>query len=541
MKMIHQTWDDFLESQKKIVIITTGKERTKIGANLIDLMLASLYTYKTYTNKSRLSVIIDEISFLNLSGSGTISSLARASRQTKISLILASQDFMKEKLNEYIGNFNMNIFFQPTDCNIISNYINSPEIDSSILSNLETGECVVVGNMCNRFKKSNCHSILSGKTAEFIGSQYYPIEVPAPCVETNDKSKETFVPEKSKIIPINRLKRRNPKGVMHNNKNNSKNNDEAQISNIKAPQDIQLFSDSKPKTYINVKVLVADTTTYELNCEHGLSLYIEYNGKKILLDAGQTKLFAENAKYMLIDLSEIDYAVLSHGHYDHSDGFATFFEMNPMATVYARNEINERYFSSDKYGNIHEISVSSKVKACLERFTFIDKNIKISEGIYLVSHNTPNLSSIGEKNKLYRLDYTTSTYIEIEDPYVGDDFRDEQSLVFDTPKGLIIFNSCSHGGVENIIREVKEFCDNKPIYAYIGGFHMSKTVYEHGYSHEICNLSDNEIIELCDFIKKENIAHIYTGHCMDECGFKKLKEHLGNIVFRLITGLSFDL
>lgn len=77
---------------------------------------------------------------------------------------------MKDKLNDYIGNFNMKIFFQPTDCKIVTNYINSPEIDSNLLSELETGECVVVGNLYNKFKKSNCHSILSGKTAEFIGS-----------------------------------------------------------------------------------------------------------------------------------------------------------------------------------------------------------------------------------------------------------------------------------------------------------------------------------------------------------------------------------
>lgn len=397
MKVIHQNWSDFLESKKKIVIITTGKERTTIGANLIDLMLASLYAYKTYTHKARLSVIIDEISFLNLSDSGTISSLARASRQTKISLILASQDFMKEKLNKYIGNFNTNIFFQPTDCNVVANYINSPEIDSRLLSELETGECVVAGNLYNKFNGSNCHSILSGKTAEFIGSQYYPIETPALCAETSDGNKETSVSEKSKIMTIKNLKYRKPKEVMHNNRKNFQNNDEVKIYDIKTPQDIQASSDDKPKTYINVKILVEDTTKYDLNCEHGLSFYIEYNGKKILLDVGRTKLFAENAKYMLIDLSEIDYAVLSHGHCDHSGGFKAFFEKNSTATVYARKEINERYFSGDKYGDIYEISVPYDVKACSERFTFIDKSIKISKGIYLVSYNTPNLSLIGEK------------------------------------------------------------------------------------------------------------------------------------------------
>lgn len=238
INITHQTWGDFLEKQKKIVIITTGKERNKIGANLIDLMLASLYAYKTHTGKPRFSVIIDEISFLNLSGSGTISSLARASRQTKISLILASQDFMKEKLNTYLGNFNMKVFFQPTDCNIVANYINSPEIDSNLLSALETDECVVVGNLYNKFKESNCHSILSGKTAEFIGSQYYPIELSVPCTE---KSVSVEIAEPVLCTEIN----------------DDVEETSASQKHIETKPDTQV--DIVAKTYLNVKVLIEDT------------------------------------------------------------------------------------------------------------------------------------------------------------------------------------------------------------------------------------------------------------------------------------------
>ena len=540
-----QTWSEFIDKQKKIVIITTEKERNKLGGNLIDLMLASLSAYKSYSESQRFTVIIDEISFLNLSGSSTINSFAREGRHKKISLLLASQDFMKEKLNDLFGNFGTMIFFKPTDEKTVSSYINSANVNSNTLSNLKTGELILKGNLFSKSQNKNKTTVFNGKTANFIGSSFYPSENTQESIPNNVKLSDYERNKGIKVKVSKRIKKEDSATSIE--KLGNKTYSPLQNPDITdSSQNIVTVAEHNipPKvsqSHLKVTVLIEDTTNYELESENGLSLYIEYNDKKILLDAGQTKLFAENAKYMLIDLSEIDYAVLSHGHYDHSGGFTAFFEKNPTATVYARKEINERYFSGNKYGDIHEISIPSDVKACSKRFTFINKSMKISEGIYLVSHNTPNLSSIGEKNNLYRLDCTTSIYIEIGDPYVVDDFIHEQSLVFDTPKGLIIFNSCSHGGVQNIIQEAKEFCDNKPVYAYIGGFHMNKTVYEYGYSHETCSFSDNEISELCNFIKKENIAHIYTGHCTGECGFQKLKEHLGDSVSRLTTGLSFDL
>ena len=69
--------------------------------------------------------------------------------------------------------------------------------------------------------------------------------------------------------------------------------------------------------------------------EHGLSLYIEAQGKKILFDMGQTDLFYKNALTLGIDLAEVDIAILSHGHYDHGGGLEKFLEINKKAPVYS--------------------------------------------------------------------------------------------------------------------------------------------------------------------------------------------------------------
>ena len=71
--------------------------------------------------------------------------------------------------------------------------------------------------------------------------------------------------------------------------------------------------------------LVENTSVNDaIKAEHGLSLYIESKNYKILFDMGQTDLFLKNAKRLGVDLSQVDIAILSHGHYDHGGGLEEF-------------------------------------------------------------------------------------------------------------------------------------------------------------------------------------------------------------------------
>lgn len=274
---------------------------------------------------------------------------------------------------------------------------------------------------------------------------------------------------------------------------------------------------------MKITVLIENTTQSELLCEHGLSLLIENKGKKILLDAGTTDKFLENARNMNLDLMDVDMCVLSHGHYDHSGGFYSYLQMNDVVKVYAMEKFDEEYFSSN--GGMHGIGVPENVlEAHRNRFVKVNTVTKIDEDIYLVPHTTLGLDKIGECTGLFK---------KSGNEIAPDDFAHEMSLVIDTVEGLTIFNSCSHGGFCNIIREVKAIFGDKNINAFVGGLHMKGM--KDGV--EYCTFSDEQIAEIAVTMEQEEIKKIYTGHCTGEVGFEKVRLVCGDDrVEKLYTG-----
>lgn len=279
---------------------------------------------------------------------------------------------------------------------------------------------------------------------------------------------------------------------------------------------------------MKVTVLVENTSCNHLKCEHGLSLLIEFNGKSYLLDAGSTDLFIENAQSMNVDILNVKCCILSHGHNDHSGGFVAYLKYNKTTTVYAMKTAFDRHYSGSN-GKIHEISVPSEiVMNDKDRFTFIDDVTIIDKNVYLVPHHTKDLALIGKRSQMY---------VKENDEYVYDDFSHELSLVFDTEKGLVIFNSCSHAGINNIIREIKDIFPKRKIYAFIGGLHLKGKKD----GQEICAYSNEEIKIIANDFLKEDIQALYTGHCTGKIGYQRLEKILNHKIHALTVGKVIDI
>ena len=204
--------------------------------------------------------------------------------------------------------------------------------------------------------------------------------------------------------------------------------------------------------------------SHELQTEHGLSFYIEYNNHKILCDMGATGVFADNARTLDIDLAECDFAFISHGHNDHCGGLEHFLENVEEKRVYIHSTItNEEYFSTRR-GTRRCLSCNHDLfNNYKERFHFLDTTTEITDGCFAVQCNEITapmpygncflLKNSGEKEE-------------------NDTFGHELSLAFVTDKGLVIVSPCSHCGALNIIHECKKATGCDKVHAYIGGLHF---------------------------------------------------------------------
>lgn len=230
-------------------------------------------------------------------------------------------------------------------------------------------------------------------------------------------------------------------------------------------------------------------------CEHGLSLYIETCGRKILFDMGQTEQFAENAAVLGVDLSAVDTAVLSHGHYDHGGGLKRFLAVNDRAPVYlSRYAFEPHYNGTEKY-----IGLDTSL-ADHPRLRFTDGVCGIGEGMTLYSCN--------ERERPHNPGSFGLTMLENGVP-VPDDFRHEQYLLIEENGRRILFSGCSHKGIADIVRW---FTPD----VLIGGFHFSK-------------ITSEELLEAYARDLDSFDTRYYTCHCTGEAPFRQMKRYMKHL------------
>ncbi len=235
----------------------------------------------------------------------------------------------------------------------------------------------------------------------------------------------------------------------------------------------------------------------KVKSEHGLSLYIETESHKILFDMGQTDLFYENASSLGIDLKNVDFAVLSHGHYDHGGGLKKFLEINCTAPIY----INQYAFEPHYNGTEKYIGLDVSLKDS-ERFIFTKDEFSISENLKLFSCN--------KKEKKYNLGSFGLTSLE-NGEFIPDSFRHEQYLLIEECGKKVLISGCSHKG----ILDITDWFEPDVL---IGGFHFSKLPL------------DDTLISFAKILDSHR-THFYTCHCTGTEQFDFMKSYMKRLSY----------
>lgn len=239
----------------------------------------------------------------------------------------------------------------------------------------------------------------------------------------------------------------------------------------------------------------------EFNTEHGLSLLIETDNHKILFDTGQTNLFAENAEKLGINLTDVDIAIISHGHYDHSGGLNKFLEINPTAPVYLSCHAFEPHYSGTERYIGMDISLKSS-----KRLIFTNDIFKIDDELTLFSCN--------DKTNQFPID-SAGLFMKSNDELIPDNFIHEQYLMINENDKNILISGCSHKGILNIVHWLKPNI-------LVGGFHFMKL--------DVKSDDRKKLIDSAKILNKTDIE-FYTCHCTGIEQFDFLKQYINKLKY----------
>ena len=257
---------------------------------------------------------------------------------------------------------------------------------------------------------------------------------------------------------------------------------------------------------MKITVLSENTSqAAEFTPEHGLSLYIETGDHKILFDMGQSDLFAYNAENLGIDLSRVDIAILSHGHYDHGGGLRTFLQINGHAPVYLHKDSFGAHYNGE------------------EKFIGLDSNLRDHPRLVYTRGQTSlaqNLILLDCNDQQWKCD-NWGLMQKTDEGFLPDTFTHEQYLLITEGEKKVLFSGCSHKGILNIARH---FQPN----VLIGGFHLNKL------EDEPALLNIAQILLQCG-------GTYYTGHCTGQKQYLILKDQMHNRLEALSTGKTFTL
>ena len=266
-----------------------------------------------------------------------------------------------------------------------------------------------------------------------------------------------------------------------------------------------------------------------LTHDFGFSAVVTYHGKTIMFDAGtNADILKRNAQALGVDLSTVDYAVASHAHGDHINGFDYLLKVNPEVTLYlpfdfytgARINFNVtgkeaemrdslpphmQYFGGQK--NL-DLTINQSGRFWNANTKFIAENTEIEPGVHLIATRSPYLGYGSKYPSVEEIQGAVSPGADGDIAFAG---LPELSLSLTTDQGEVILVGCSHSSVQNIIVATKEMTGS-PIQLVYGGYHMLP------YGRE-------EVTSVAKHLKNElAVAQVAPTHCTGHLAFKLLQD-----------------
>lgn len=256
------------------------------------------------------------------------------------------------------------------------------------------------------------------------------------------------------------------------------------------------------------------TSDERLVTEHGLSLLLDTGERKVLLDTGASDVFIRNASVLGLELGDVDYVFLSHGHKDHTGGLEHLLTQAPGAKVIVSPNSLDRRFSSSRKG-MHDISPDWPLEKMEGRVLAAEQNMTV-DGMHVIA-------DICMRHALPKAD--GCLFVSTGVP---DDFCHEIALYVD---GLL-FTGCAHKGILNIL----DSC-HLPVRIVVGGFHLlDSSSADENFE------TGQELVQIAsELVLRYPEVTFYTGHCTGDKAYETLKTVMGNRLHSFSCGMCLEI
>ena len=247
--------------------------------------------------------------------------------------------------------------------------------------------------------------------------------------------------------------------------------------------------------------------------QHGFSAFIEAE-KNILFDTGSTDVFIYNADFLGIDLNDTDMIVLSHGHWDHTNGLKALHAkgIKKKLLIHPGAFIDRRKASGEFNGIIYkQEEMAGKYDLMLSREPY-----QITDNIYF----------LGEIPRVNDFEAQKTTFFYMDKGEKLQDFvMDDSALAVKTEKGLVVVSGCSHAGICNIVEYARHVTNQQKLHIVMGGFHL---------------LGDQvQLNKTIDYFLKNRVDYLYPMHCTDLPSLSKFYETFG--IKKLCAGDTIEI
>lgn len=276
--------------------------------------------------------------------------------------------------------------------------------------------------------------------------------------------------------------------------------------------------------------LIENTAVDEkLFSEDGMSLFVEYKDKNILIDTGLTGKAVENARRMRLPIDKLDAVFLTHNSLAHVGGMDAVMKLNPDIRVYLRAGAQNEVFRRNGLFKVPVGAGKAFFKKYADNLCLFNSFSEITEGFYLAS-----CEDFEEKNINPDRSYCVMEGRKVR-PF---DFSDESfAVIFPhnrKAEGLILVGGCFHCGAVNMIETVQRRWHGIPILAVIGGFHFSRG------NPKTLNCSADFVTSQAKLLKNGGAEKIYACHCTGFKGFDLMDEILGDKILYLGGGEALE-